>query len=244
MQTTPVWRTELVRQVFDEDDARMVLSIPLAQLNSPDTLLWHYNNKGEFSVQSAYRLALQHARQQLPSTLNIHNKEDGAGVAVGWRFIWNSRVPPKVQTFVWRACHEAMPTTLNLAQRAPSVDIRCIMCGVTDESLHHVLLQCSFTRQVSGLSNLQWHIINRDYGSVHQWMLYTYNALQGCLGDQFLAVCWSIWRNRCAKVMEGGGQSPLGVASQAVHMHIEYMDSWKRMQLRGYGQQVVREEYV
>ncbi|KAL0320278.1 UNVERIFIED_CONTAM: putative mitochondrial protein [Sesamum radiatum] len=101
------WKMELVTQVFEEEEAKLISSIALQQLHGPDTVIWHYSNKGTFSVSSAYRLALQHARQQLPSTSTSHNRED---VAAGWSFIWRSHVPPKVQTFVWRACHEAMPT--------------------------------------------------------------------------------------------------------------------------------------
>ncbi|KAL0405575.1 UNVERIFIED_CONTAM: hypothetical protein Slati_3871400 [Sesamum latifolium] len=116
------WRMELVMQVFDEEEAKLIMSIALSQLNCPDTLVWHYSNDGVFSVSSAYRLALQCARQQLPSTSNTHNSINNVEAAADWNFIWKSQVPHKVRTFVWRACHEAMPTVMNLARRIPTIE--------------------------------------------------------------------------------------------------------------------------
>ncbi|KAL0405219.1 UNVERIFIED_CONTAM: hypothetical protein Slati_3835800 [Sesamum latifolium] len=124
-----------------------------------------------------------------------------------------------------------MPTAQNLARRALSVELTCTMCGVDNESLQHVLLYCSFACKVCALSHLQWHIIDREYESVHQWILHTYKALRGSLGDMFLVVCWCIWRNRCAKVMEGRGKSPLCVAIQATHMQTKFAEAWQRMRV-------------
>ncbi|KAL0433299.1 UNVERIFIED_CONTAM: putative mitochondrial protein [Sesamum latifolium] len=38
------------------------------RLGSPNELIWHYSNKGEYTVQSAYKLEIQRVRQQQPST--------------------------------------------------------------------------------------------------------------------------------------------------------------------------------
>ncbi|KAL0361161.1 UNVERIFIED_CONTAM: putative mitochondrial protein [Sesamum radiatum] len=162
------WKTELVLQVFDEEEANLIVGIPLSHVHGPDILVWHDSKNGVFSVNSAYHLAFLRERQHRSSTSVTHMHVNGEGMAAAWRFIWRSQVPPKVRTFVWRACHEAVPTALNLARMVPEVDTQCMICGVANESLQHVLLHCSFTRQVWALSNLQCRIIGMTHDSVHQ----------------------------------------------------------------------------
>jgi hypothetical protein len=49
-----IWRTELVRQTFTQEDAADILSIPICQ-DADDFVAWHFDTKGIFPVKSAYR---------------------------------------------------------------------------------------------------------------------------------------------------------------------------------------------
>ncbi|KAL0378890.1 UNVERIFIED_CONTAM: putative mitochondrial protein [Sesamum radiatum] len=128
------------RSIFEVRD----LLLSGCRLGSPDAIIWQYSNKGEYSVQSAYKLEVQRMRQQQPSTSSMKRVTEPRL----WSFIWGSCTPPRVRTFVWRACHEALPTATNLAKRNPNLSVKCSICHVGDESLMHVLLCCSFARQV------------------------------------------------------------------------------------------------
>lgn len=46
------WDVDLVQQIFWEEDARHILAIPVKQ-GHEDSLAWHYDPRGLFSVKSA-----------------------------------------------------------------------------------------------------------------------------------------------------------------------------------------------
>ncbi|KAL0410894.1 UNVERIFIED_CONTAM: hypothetical protein Slati_3679100 [Sesamum latifolium] len=188
------WKSDLVYQLFEEEEAQLIVSIPLPHVHHPDSLIWHYGNRGMFSVNSAYHLAVQYVRQQRPSTSNANNEVNEVSDATQWKFIWNNYVPPRVQMFVWRCCHEAVLTASNLARRVSTVETQCLMYGEAEESLLHVLLYCSYARQVWALTNLRWHVVmSAAQNSVHQWLRKVYFELGKGLGDRFLVVCWCLW---------------------------------------------------
>jgi hypothetical protein len=46
------------------------------------------------------------------------------------------------KNFVWHACHEILPTRVNLHRRKIVDDALCPLCGIEEESVIHVLWQC------------------------------------------------------------------------------------------------------
>jgi len=62
--TTRTWDTQLVREIFWEEDVPDILAIPV-QLGRDDVIAWHHDSKGMFSVKSTYHvLADEEKRQQ------------------------------------------------------------------------------------------------------------------------------------------------------------------------------------
>lgn len=59
-----------------------------------------------------------------------------------WKKLWGLQVPPKVKNFLWRACHDCLPTMVALEQRRVEVDFRCPVCWSEAEKVSHVLLEC------------------------------------------------------------------------------------------------------
>ncbi|KAL0444623.1 UNVERIFIED_CONTAM: putative mitochondrial protein [Sesamum latifolium] len=53
---TSQWNETLIRQVFNWEDAILILGIPLSAGQYPDRRIWHYTKDGRFSVKSAYHL--------------------------------------------------------------------------------------------------------------------------------------------------------------------------------------------
>ena len=49
------WDEDLVRDVFWEEDVRYILATP-TNPDHEDVLAWHFDNKGQFSVKSAYHV--------------------------------------------------------------------------------------------------------------------------------------------------------------------------------------------
>lgn len=52
---TGQWDEQLVREIFWEEDAEHILSIPVHE-GIDDIVAWHYNSNGIFSVKSAYKV--------------------------------------------------------------------------------------------------------------------------------------------------------------------------------------------
>ncbi|KAK4383719.1 hypothetical protein Sango_2750200 [Sesamum angolense] len=92
-------REDLARQIMDAESAQMILTIPLTHVDRPDEITWHYDSKGHFSVNSAYEIELRSNQQQRPSTFRTRSNDVSQ-----WKYIWKSCTPPKVCTFIWRAC--------------------------------------------------------------------------------------------------------------------------------------------
>ena len=59
---TGSWDEELVREIFREEDVQHILSIPVKQ-GYGDSLAWHYDVRGLFSVKSVYHV-LEDSREQ------------------------------------------------------------------------------------------------------------------------------------------------------------------------------------
>jgi hypothetical protein len=53
--TTGLWDEELVCAIFWQEDAEVILSIPVHE-GMDDMIAWHYNKNGIFSVKSAYKV--------------------------------------------------------------------------------------------------------------------------------------------------------------------------------------------
>jgi hypothetical protein len=51
------WKHQLVKEIFSEEEAKAILSIPIGGTNRPHTLIWRGMAFGMFTVRSAYHLA-------------------------------------------------------------------------------------------------------------------------------------------------------------------------------------------
>ncbi|KAL0443688.1 UNVERIFIED_CONTAM: hypothetical protein Slati_2091500 [Sesamum latifolium] len=91
------WNKDLINVVFVPDDAEAILHTSIG--GEVDTLRWHYEKYGCFTVRSAFRLAYREARHES----SAHDETSSARL-VNWSFIWSACVPPKVRLFAWIVC--------------------------------------------------------------------------------------------------------------------------------------------
>lgn len=52
-----VWMPQVINELFSEDEAEIILKIPLSHGASEDRLIWHYDVKGVYNVKSGYSVA-------------------------------------------------------------------------------------------------------------------------------------------------------------------------------------------
>lgn len=86
------WNTGLVHQLFYRFDAEAICNIELPRAGSEDTLAWHPEKTGIFSVRSAYRLAVAVQNKNTPPPSSSSNDADDRNI---WDIIWKAKVPEK-----------------------------------------------------------------------------------------------------------------------------------------------------
>jgi hypothetical protein len=57
------WDEELIREMFWEEDAECILSIPV-HAGMDDLVAWHHNTSGEFTVRSAYKVFMEDKKEK------------------------------------------------------------------------------------------------------------------------------------------------------------------------------------
>ena len=70
------WNNEpLVRQTFLFDEAEEILCIRIPEIEDLDILSWHFEKNGIFSVQSAYKLAVENISPEIcGSSISVDKK--------------------------------------------------------------------------------------------------------------------------------------------------------------------------
>lgn len=140
------WNIELIRQVFNEADVKLILQIPRHQNRREDRLVWHFNNDGIYTVKSGYHTYIQRIRE-----------DQGASQPSSqlWKRIWGAQVPNKFKHFIWRTAHDALPTKMNLCKRNIIEEAVCPVCQTTIETTTHILRDCSLARTIWRIQNIQ-----------------------------------------------------------------------------------------
>lgn len=66
-------------------------------------------------------------------------------------------VPPKLNNFLWRVCHNSLPVAVSLRRRGCNIERYCQLCGEEEESLNHMMFQCRISREIWELANFLPH---------------------------------------------------------------------------------------
>ena len=181
------WNHHLIQSIFLPHDASAILGIPLCETPQPDTLVWGSTQDGRYSVRSRDRLLMDESLKDNPGCSN------NSKMTKIWNTIWTLRVSSKVRHFLWRSCHESLPTRANLHRRHILDDAKCEACNLSVETTLHALWNCPSIEPVwrsipwraatDGISFLTFldliqHIISNQ--SDHEL-------------EQFAMISWSLW---------------------------------------------------
>ena len=85
-----------------------------------DVVVWLHNRDGNYSVKSGYHVARNVLREWAKCSIVLGQQI--------WKKLWKVRVPNKMKVFAWRACHEILPTRVNLVKRNIIRDNICHCC--------------------------------------------------------------------------------------------------------------------
>ncbi|XP_008392737.1 uncharacterized protein [Malus domestica] len=81
--STGSWKKELVLNYFEEEEAKLILGLPISLDGCHDKLIWHYSRNGEYTVRSGYGVAMD---------LQANGELDRKGTGMGSRSMVSDRV--------------------------------------------------------------------------------------------------------------------------------------------------------
>ena len=140
---TRSWKVELIRSLFLPFKAITILNMPLSHKLPEDKIIWVGNRKGDFTVKSAYYIALS-----VVETKDEGECSDGDSRVSLWKKIWHLNISEKIKIFAWRACVNGLPTKVNLQTRGINVGVLCPGCDGVLETISHALIDCRVAKRV------------------------------------------------------------------------------------------------
>lgn len=126
------WKENELSSLFLPWEVRAIRNIPIPIRNMEDFWSWQHTKNGNFTVRSAYYVALNGDRQAEPTASTRPWQQV-------WSKIWGACVPAKVKMFGWKAARNGIAVKANLVKRGMGVDKECPRCGEGAETTEHML---------------------------------------------------------------------------------------------------------
>jgi hypothetical protein len=140
---TKWWKLEWLEMIFSKEDMVAIQSIPISTTDQADVQIRGGGTKnGVFSVRSAYHMQKEKEMVQTTGGSRCAHKSSI------WTNIWQLNLPNVEKVFLWRTCHEILPTRDNLCIRKIIMDPKCPICEREVETSHHALWNCPAARDV------------------------------------------------------------------------------------------------
>ena len=219
---TKRWKVDTLKSLFLPFEVETILNIPLSYSLPEDKIIWVGNRRGEFSVKSAYYVAL--------TVINPSNRGEcshGDPRTPLWKRIWQLKIPPKIRIFTWKACANALPTMSNLRKRGVNTDGLCPVCGLEEETIMHALCRCSAAKEIWGLWKDCPLVIGAeplDFSDLAMKFLEVRNPKDL---EILVVAAWAIWHNRNLKVFESDSQGAEQTWDLAISMIYDFKEAEK-----------------
>ncbi|XP_062086997.1 uncharacterized protein LOC133793717 [Humulus lupulus] len=209
------WDEDLVRDLFNQRDANLIVGIPLHSSRLADAWFWAFESSGRLTVKSAYRYLQQ-------------DKDGGSRIdrLSFWNKLWKLRVPPKVKDLVWRASSDCLPTKVHLRLKHVDIDTTCPVCQVSGESIIHCLVECPFARASWARTGIG--VCTSVEGTFSAWLESLFQTFDDEKRKVIAMTCWALWRVRNDCVWKGKVARVATVTSLANNT----LDQWTKAQDR------------
>lgn len=128
-----------------------------------------------------------------------------------------------VECVTWLVVQGACPTQDNLQRRGLNLCSRCSLCERQIEDLNHLLIHCSFTKQICNcilsIVGVNWSMPRTTKELLQCWSrkglgkveMKTWNSLPA-------AVWWTIWKERNARIFESKCESEISMKNTCISL--------------------------
>ncbi|GAU39340.1 hypothetical protein TSUD_60910 [Trifolium subterraneum] len=215
------WDLNFLTTHLPQTVVNQLVAIPTPkETDGPDSLGWVGTNTRQFTVQSAYYLQ---CGNYLPIVGN-------------WKSLWDWKGPHIIQTFMWITAHECLLTNYRRNKWGNGIAPTCPICGNADETIIHVLRDCSYANQLwielaasnhitnfFSLSCMEWIFDNMEKAHDREWKTI------------FMITCWHLWMWRNKSIFEEDFRRPNNPTHVILKMSREvdrceqtHLDGWTR----------------
>ena len=141
---------------------------------------------------------------------------------IQWNFVWSSMSIPKVDLFCWNVVHRSILTTENLRKRGLEGPSRCSLCKKDEENIDHLLLSCTFSKEVwipmnppnFNLSDLTADLFTR-WADCSPFQLSKKDLLNSAWMLLPKFIFWKLWLERNNRLFRDVESSPSRIAMKA-----------------------------
>ncbi|KAL0724860.1 hypothetical protein Bca4012_039459 [Brassica carinata] len=116
------------------------------------------------------------------------------------RKIWKTKLPLKLQHFVWKISSRCIATWANLKRRHISQDATCLRCGIDDEIEDHLFFECPYAKRIWRGSCISNNIINSLTSTLEDKITACLDCCTSSilvhLQDRIIWILWQIWKSR------------------------------------------------
>ncbi|KAK1318965.1 hypothetical protein QJS10_CPB04g01543 [Acorus calamus] len=137
---TGYWEV-LVRRNLNDNEVEEYLKL-LEELqckkvvdSKSDEIIWSPKPGDGFSVKGGYSW-VRRGRPGSPTLARMYKE------------VRECKIPLKVKAFLWNLFQERILTKSRLARWDPMMDVRCVLCGETEETATHLFILCPLVKQV------------------------------------------------------------------------------------------------
>ncbi|XP_058752756.1 uncharacterized protein LOC131625935 [Vicia villosa] len=217
-----MWRTDLMRQTFEADEAEHILGIPLSRRNVVDKQVWHHEKSGAYFVKTAYHVCIRDKEAKEPGPSNPPSQEL-------WKKVWNAPIHTRIKHFLWRLACNILPTKTNLQKKGIALEETCGLCHQGNESTNHLFTQRDFARRVFFASVLGYHS-----NGTNDTNALLFEMLSNCNVFFVQVSCYllhHIWKARNLRLYQQKDVDPVKVAMEARYAVMElnhHNPSWAK----------------
>ncbi|KAK8507581.1 hypothetical protein V6N11_074043 [Hibiscus sabdariffa] len=185
------WKYDVLKDLFDAEQVSRISSIPLSRARLLDEIVWRYDDTGNFSAKSGYRLLRAEQARTLSTKLSSFFTD-----------MWATNVLAKVKITMWRIVNNFLPTFHNLQLRRLPVNNVCPFCQSHGETVEHLFRDCAFVKLLMWKLALP-SVSIQDAGLWKDWIASFFHTLTVRNKRVLLVLYWSVWFSRNKLVHEG-----------------------------------------